>query len=227
MDLKSFRAEDYPRCGRLEIVEEQLGMPQHGRRLKPLGLKKVLQQTAGVPWSAAPGRSDPARRAPPPLRSCRAMCGWASWRCSCHKDRARARMNASGCDSPSVATLSFGENLFRLFQVSRRADLREPGLDFDQPGHNRMHITGHTQRPAVGKNFRVELIAPRRLLVAGGRARVAGHRLEQPIGDVEFALLPLPQVIMRQFMAEDGFDFLRVQQAQTPARRTRRGPRRE
>ena len=64
----------------------------------------------------------------------------------------------------------------------------------------------------VGKDLGIELKPTCSLFVAAGRARVVRHRLNQPVGDVKFPILATPKMVMRQFMTDDGLEFLGVEQ---------------
>ena len=107
--------------------------------------------------------------------------------------------------------LALGENFIRLLQIASRTDLREASLDFHQPGHDRKNVARDLQRAAIGKNLCVEPVSAGSLFMAGSGSSIRGHRFNQPIGDVKLAAIPAPQVIMRQFVTDNGFNFFRVE----------------
>jgi hypothetical protein len=119
--------------------------------------------------------------------------------------------DAFGGDAP------VGEDLVGLFQVALGADVGEAGFDFDEAGDDRIGIVANVQGAAVGEDLGVELVFAGGLFVRAGGTRIGGDGADEAIGNVEFAGVAMPEVVMGEFVAEDGFEFVGVKEGEDGA----------
>src|SRR5688572_18658242 len=98
--------------------------------------------------------------------------------------------------------MPLGEDLFGLLQVSCRAVLRQTGLELYQPSDHRVDVSHNTHRAAVREDFGVKLEATRCVLVTGCGSRIASHCDEEAVGNVILAIVPRPEMVVRELVAD-------------------------
>jgi len=50
--------------------------------------------------------------------------------------------------------------------------------------------------------------------MTAGRARITGDRLDEPIRNMEFAVVAPPEMVIRQLVTDNGFDLLGIELGQ-------------
>jgi hypothetical protein len=199
-----------------ELWEEEAGVAEGGWGLEPFWAEKPLQEFLGGGDEAFLGDEVEVFETGSAFDHFGDLVG-SVFGLVLPEGKGAAANESFGMGNAFGGDAAVGEDFVGLFQVALGADVGEAGFDFDEAGDDGIGIVANAQGAAVGEDFGVELVFARGLFVGAGGTRIRRDGADEAIGNVEFAGVAMPKVIMGEFVAEDGFEFVSVEEGEDRA----------